>query len=161
MRSKPMKHQKHERIAITAFIITLAISIMAFYYVYQQNVHFGRTVEGVRNYACAVYLRDHPQEKTCPDFSVIQSEEEYFVGQKETVQDNGCTSINSVCYSTGRVMTNDAYAEHLASVCPTGDRQCQCNEFFRKFEANTDITTTKCLAVDDKCPFIHKKVCPK
>ncbi len=160
MRSKPIKHEKHERLAITAFIITLAISILAFYYVWNQNVQIGRTIEGVRDYACTVYLRDNPTETSCPEFTVVQQQEEYFVGQKETIQDNGCTTISSVCYSTGKIMNNDAYSEHLLSVCSAGDKQCQCNEFFREFEANTAITSTTCIAVDEKCPFLHKKVCP-
>lgn len=74
MRKQPVKHEKHEKMAITAFIITLAISIIAFYYIYQQNVQFGRTVEGVQDYACSVYLRENPKAATCPVFVAVETE---------------------------------------------------------------------------------------
>jgi hypothetical protein len=161
MRRKPIKHQKHEKLAITAFIVTLAIAILAFYYAYQQNVQYGKTVAGVMSYACLQYLQANPSATSCPAMQYGGAGvDEYFVLQKETLQNSGCISVNSVCYDVQNVLNNEAYSEYLLSACSPGDKQCYCDKFASHFEANTDITTTKCLAVDDKCPFIHKKVCP-
>ena len=60
-------HLKHERIATFAFIITLVIALAAFYYVWQQNVTIGKTVAGVRSFACVQYLNQHKDAETCPE----------------------------------------------------------------------------------------------
>ncbi len=73
MRSKSLsKHQKHETAALMAFIITVIIAGAAFYYVYQQNISYGLTIEGLRSYACAQYMRENPEEKDCPAFIAVQ-----------------------------------------------------------------------------------------
>ncbi len=160
MRSKPINHEKHEKMAITAFIITLAVSILAFYYVYHQSVQYGKSVEGVLDFAKAQWAREHPGEPFPAQATVAQTDVIYCVGQKETLQNNGCKSVNSVCISVNSIMRNDAYKEYLLSACTAGDTKCMCDHYFEKFEAHTDITETVSLGAQDKCPFIHKKVCP-
>jgi len=160
MRARLVNHEKHEKIAIAAFIITIAVSVLAFYYVYQQNVAYGRSVEGVMAYACTQYLKENPGETSCPKFTIVQQAQQYCVGQKETEQSNGCISKNSVCITMNAIMGNEAYKEYMLSKCPVGDANCACANYLQHFEAQSDITQTIFLAVDNKCPFIHKKDCP-
>jgi len=66
-----MKHQKHERMAVAAFIITLAIAIIAFYYVYQQGRTQGQTIAGLRAYYCT---SEKLSEEECADITFVQPE---------------------------------------------------------------------------------------
>ena len=62
MRGKPMNHQRHERLAVFAFLLTLVIASGAFYYVWQVNAQYGRTVEGVRSLGEIMWKRQQLQE---------------------------------------------------------------------------------------------------
>lgn len=42
------KHKQHEKMAIFAFLITVLIAAAAFYYLWQVQVQYGRTIEGTQ-----------------------------------------------------------------------------------------------------------------
>ncbi len=46
---RSVNHEKHEKIAVFAFLITLLIAAGAFYYIWQVQARFGLTVEGARS----------------------------------------------------------------------------------------------------------------
>lgn len=58
------KHPTHkqEKLAIFAFAVTLILAISAFYYIYNQQVQYGKTVEGLQKYFEAQWRREHPGE---------------------------------------------------------------------------------------------------
>lgn len=62
MRSKPMNHERHEKMAVFAFLVTLIITAGAFYYVWQVNTQYGKTVEGVRALGEIMWKRQQMQE---------------------------------------------------------------------------------------------------
>ena len=72
MRRKSMNHRKHEQVALVAFMLTVILATGALYYVWQQNISYGLTVEGLRAYACAQYMYENPRAKECPDFIAVQ-----------------------------------------------------------------------------------------
>jgi len=73
MRSKPVSHFKHEKLAMYGFLIALIIAVGAFYYIWQSTVEYGRSIAGLESFACAQYQRENPGEP-CPDFVLIQPE---------------------------------------------------------------------------------------
>ena len=68
MRGKPVKYEK---IATAAFIIAIALALVAFYYIYKE-VQYGRSLEGLQRYACVQYLKENPGETECPEFKLVQ-----------------------------------------------------------------------------------------
>ncbi|MBI4145939.1 hypothetical protein HY489_01225 [Candidatus Woesearchaeota archaeon] len=72
MKKEKKDHVKHEKIAIAAFVITLILAGGAFYFVWKVNLGFGRTIEGLRDYACIQYQKENcPGEQCpCPDFTL-------------------------------------------------------------------------------------------
>ena len=144
--------------AITAFIITLAISIIAFYYVYQQNVSVGKAAQDALAFACVQYLNANPEEKSCPAMVYGGAlESDFFQGLKITKQRSGLCNENSVCTDIGRVMRNDEYREALITACGD-DRQCQGREYFARYEVNRPgESITKFIGIGRRCAFIHNE----
>jgi hypothetical protein len=162
MRSKPIKHEKHERMAMTAFIITLAVAMLALFYAYQQGRTYGQTVYGLQSYACAVYLRENPEETTCPQVTIHQEELKFYNAERRTLQTGGCWKISTMSVTKAQVMHDDEQREHLFQVCGL-DEQCQCEEYFDKYQVNRpdESVTTKCIGVSDKPVFYTKRECPQ
>ena len=71
MRRKSVS-QKQYKSVVFAFVVTLLISMGAFYFIYQQNVTYGKSVQGLQKYACAQYMRE-TGASSCPSFTVIQA----------------------------------------------------------------------------------------
>ena len=61
MRREPV--DKHQKMAIAGFIITLVVAIIAFYYVWQMGVNYGKTIEGARALASIWEKRKALQEQ--------------------------------------------------------------------------------------------------
>mgnify|MGYP007044044725 CR=1 FL=1 len=65
---KKTQPDHHERLAIAGFIISIILASAAFYYIYQVQVNYGRTIEGLRDYACVQWQKENCQkgEGNCP-----------------------------------------------------------------------------------------------
>lgn len=87
MRSKPISHQRHERMAVFAFLLALVIATGAFYYVWQANVQYGKTVEGVRSLGEIMWKRQQLQE--------MQSKEQAAIVQDFQAKNGCCVFIQS------------------------------------------------------------------
>ncbi len=55
---KRENHERHEKLALMAFLITIIIAGGAFYYIWQLQTQYGRTVEGAAQYAQAQAYRE-------------------------------------------------------------------------------------------------------
>ncbi len=69
---KAKNHRQHERIAVIALMFTILLAGLAYYYVWKQQVSYGLSVEGLRAYACAQYMRENPKAEDCPSFIAVQ-----------------------------------------------------------------------------------------
>ena len=54
------KHQKHEKLAMFAFLVTLLIAIGALYYMWQMSAQYGKSIQGLEAYAKVQWERDNP-----------------------------------------------------------------------------------------------------
>ena len=167
MRSKPINHRKHESMAITAFIITLAISIIAFYYVYQQNTSYGKTILGLQSYVASSYCREQKlSQAECAvalaNAQIVQVVRRECCGLKKTPQDDGSLLVTSFSVGIsgtiiGRYnwLESEKYGEDFKPCA--GNEECACEVYMTRVEKNTEY-----LDVTDKnCPIIHKKEYPK
>lgn len=71
MRSESMSHGRHERMAVFAFLLTLVIAAAAFYYVYQVNVQYGKTVAGVQALGEIMWKRQQMKLMTTQEHPAI------------------------------------------------------------------------------------------
>lgn len=71
---KQAQPDHHERLAIAGFIISILLASAAFYYIYQVQINYGRTIEGLRDYACVQWQRencaDNEPNCACPSFTL-------------------------------------------------------------------------------------------
>jgi len=67
------KHKQHEKMAIFAFLITVLIAAAAFYYLWQVQVQYGRTIEGTQALGEIMLKRQLAQEMlTKPQAAAVQ-----------------------------------------------------------------------------------------
>ncbi len=66
-----MNHKRHERLAVFAFLLTLVIAASAFYYVYQVNVQYGKTVAGVQALGEIMWKRQQMKQMTTQEHPAI------------------------------------------------------------------------------------------
>ena len=59
---KQTPHGRHEKLAVFAFLFTLLLAIGAFYYIWQNQSPYGKTLEGLQLYWEAEWKRTHPGE---------------------------------------------------------------------------------------------------
>lgn len=67
-KQKP-KHDIHnERLAIAGFIIAVLFALGVFYYIYQVQQTYGKSIEGLRSYSCLQWQKENcPKgEENCP-----------------------------------------------------------------------------------------------
>lgn len=112
--------QKHTKTAYVAFIITLAIAILALYYAWTTTPGYGKTIAGLQNYACVQWLKENPGQTTCPQFTAIETQKEFcccynpestsrFQGKMEVYVDVGQdpqASCAAKCAENARVLQN-------------------------------------------------------
>jgi hypothetical protein len=111
---------KHSKLAYAGFIIALAISFIALYYIWTHTAGFGKSIQGLQNYACVQYLKENPGEKTCPSFTAIETQKDFcccynpnsqskFGGKMEiyvAIGDNAELSCSLECKNNGRELDN-------------------------------------------------------
>ncbi len=69
------KRVRHEKLAAAGFIIVLIIALGAFYYIWKTQIQFGRTIEGLRSFACSQWAKENKKPVSeCPDIKLIQPE---------------------------------------------------------------------------------------
>lgn len=76
-KSKSVKHTKHSKLAYAGFILALAISFLALYYIWTNTAGFGKSIQGLQNYACVQYLKENPGQKVCPSFTAIETAKDF------------------------------------------------------------------------------------
>jgi len=81
MRSKPVNHEKHEKMAVFAFLLTLVIAAGSLYYVWQVNVQYGKTIEGTRALGEIMYKRALKEQ---------MAQQEYPAAVQDFQAKNGC-----------------------------------------------------------------------
>jgi len=81
MRSKPVNHEMHEKVAVFALLLTLVIAAAAFYYVWKVNASIGRTIEGTRALGEIMYKRALKEQ---------MAQQEYPAAVQDFQAKNGC-----------------------------------------------------------------------
>ncbi|MEM3154760.1 MAG: hypothetical protein QW165_04320 [Candidatus Woesearchaeota archaeon] len=87
MRSKSVSHERHEKLAVFAFLLTLVIAAGAFYYVWKVNVEYGKTVEGVRALGEIMWKRQQLMQ--------MQAQEQAAMVQDFQAKDGCCIYIEN------------------------------------------------------------------
>jgi hypothetical protein len=64
MRRKSINHGKHEGIAVIAFIITLFLAFGAFYYAWQVNIQYGKSVAGTQSLAEIMWQKQQAEQES-------------------------------------------------------------------------------------------------
>lgn len=139
---------------MTAFVLTLAIAIMAFYYIWSQTAGYGKTVEGVYNFYCVQNQLDASECAAVKSSTKVSSVTTESCGCFKETEQRGDRTTRSLVI-TQQVGTRFGKTDYATEIISSGidatSPEAACDWYCRTIQPQTDITKSYFACYGSNC----------